>query len=72
MPYKLEIEHLVPKAAGGEIVEENLWLACRECNAHKAKKIEAIDNLTEKTVKLFNPRRQIWSEHLSLAETTRK
>lgn len=58
MPYKLEIEHLVPKALGGESVEENLWLACRECNAHKAKKIEAIDNLTEKTVKLFNVGRQ--------------
>ncbi len=63
MPYKLEIEHLVPKASGGETVEENLRLASRECNAHKAKKIEAIDNLTEKTVKLFNPRRQIWIEH---------
>jgi 5-methylcytosine-specific restriction endonuclease McrA len=30
MPYKLEIEHLVPKASGGETIEENLWLACRE------------------------------------------
>lgn len=67
MPYKLEIEHLVPKASGGETVEENLWLARRECNAHKAKKIEAIDNLTEKTVKLFNPRQQIWSEHFEFS-----
>ena len=63
MPYKLEIEHLHPQALGGKTTEENLWLACRECNAHKSKKIKAVDNLTGKTVKLFNPRKQIWPEH---------
>jgi len=35
MPYKLEIEYLFPKALGGETVEENLWLACRECNSQE-------------------------------------
>ena len=68
MPYRLEIEHLFPKALGGETVEENLWLACRECNSHKAKKIKAIDSLTGKRVKLFNPRRQIWSEHFEFSQ----
>ena len=55
MPYKLEIEHLLAKALGGETVEDNLWLACRECNSHKAKKTKAVDPLTKKLVKLFNP-----------------
>lgn len=68
MPYKLEIEHLNPIANGGETIEENLWLACRECNAHKATKTEAVDNLTGKTVKLFNPRQQIWNEHFEFSE----
>ena len=68
MPYKLEIEHLFPKALGGETVEENLWLACRECNSHKSKKIKAIDDLTGKTVKLFNPRKQIWREHFEFSK----
>lgn len=63
IPYKLEIEHLHPKGLGGETVEENLWLACRECNAHKARKVEAVDPLTEKAVKLFNPRQQNWHDH---------
>lgn len=63
MPYKLEIEHLTPKAASGTSEEENLWLACRECNAHKAAKTKAVDNLTGKTVKLFNPRTQNWKKH---------
>jgi HNH endonuclease len=31
----LEIEHIIPKAAGGSEEEENLWLACRLCNSYK-------------------------------------
>ena len=68
MPFKLEIEHLFPVALGGETVEENLWLACRECNAHKSKKIKSVDFLTGKLVKLFNPRTQIWHEHFEFSE----
>ena len=67
LPYKLEIEHLIPKSAGGESTEENLWLACRECNAHKAAKTKAVDNLTGKTVKLFNPRTQNWHDHFDFS-----
>ncbi len=67
MPYKLEIEHLLAKALGGETVEDNLWLACRECNSHKAKKTKAVDPLTKKSVKLFNPRRQVWKKHFEFS-----
>lgn len=69
IPYKLEIEHIFPQSLGGKSIEENLWLACRECNAHKAAKTEAIDNLTGKTVKLFNPRTQNWKEHFEFSKT---
>lgn len=68
MPFKLEIEHLYPQALGGESVEENLWLACRECNAHKATKTKARDRLTGKTVKIFNPRKQNWHEHFEFSQ----
>ncbi len=57
LPFKLEIEHIYPQALGGKSVEDNLWLACRECNAHKAAKTKALDRLTGKVVKLFNPRK---------------
>lgn len=67
LPFKLEIEHLKPQASGGESVEDNLWLACRECNAHKAAKINAVDPLTGKTVRLFNPRKQNWFEHFEFS-----
>ena len=68
LPYKLEIEHIFPQSLGGESNEENLWLACRECNAHKSAKIKAVDNLTGKTVKLFNPRTQKWHEHFDFTD----
>lgn len=68
IPYKLEIEHIHPQSAGGETIEENLWIACRECNAHKAAKIKAIDNLTGRIVKLFNPRTQKWREHFDFSQ----
>lgn len=59
----LEIEHIVPKAAGGSDNEENLWLACRLCNSYKGIQTRASDPLTDRKVKLFNPRRQKWGLH---------
>ncbi|MGH2354793.1 MAG: HNH endonuclease [Chloroflexota bacterium] len=57
----LEIDHLVPTAAGGSDDEENLWLACRMCNNFKAAQTQAIDPPTGRRVRLFNPRKQHWS-----------
>ena len=53
MPFKLEIEHIHPRALDGKTVEENLWLACRECNAHKAAKIKAIEKFDWKDRQTF-------------------
>ena len=65
--YKLELEHIYPKALGGETVEQNLWLACSGCNGHKAMKTSAVDPLTKRTVKLFNPRQQDWHQHFEFS-----
>jgi len=59
----LTLEHLVPKAKGGEDIEENLWLSCRLCNEAKGVLTEARDPETGARVPLFNPRRQRWREH---------
>lgn len=59
----LEIDHIVPVAAGGGDEENNLWLACRACNNAKSIKTEGIDPLTGHPVLLFNPRQQNWWEH---------
>ena len=65
----LEIEHLHPIAEGGTDDEENLWLACRNCNGFKHAKTHAIDPQTKTESPLFNPRRQIWNEHFEFNET---
>ncbi len=57
------IDHLVPEAAGGETVRDNLWLSCRRCNEFKGAKTHAVDPLTDTLVPLFNPRLQSWAVH---------
>ncbi len=57
------IDHVTPVAAGGETVADNLALACVSCSLRKSAKQTAIDPETNREVQLFNPRRNVWSEH---------
>lgn len=59
----MEIEHIVPLAAGGSSSEDNLWLACPRCNQHKADRTRVPDPLTGDSVALFDPRHQLWEDH---------
>lgn len=61
----LEIDHIVPEAAGGASDEANLWLACPRCNQHKCAQTHAVDKETGERVPLFNPCRQRWQDHFS-------
>jgi hypothetical protein len=61
----LEIEHIIPKAAGGSDEEENLWLACRLCNSYKGVQTQGQDPESDRNVKLFNPRLQEWTSHFT-------
>ena len=59
----MEIDHIIPESLGGPTLRENLWLACSMCNDHKGNRIAAPDPHTGEVVRLFDPRRQGWSEH---------
>ena len=59
----LELDHLIPPGHGGSDDEENLWLACSLCNTFKSDQVEAGDRLTGQVVRLYNPRRDRWSDH---------
>jgi HNH endonuclease len=61
----LEIEHIIPTARGGSDDEENVWLACRFCNTFKGDQTHGVNPATGRRVRLFNPRRQKWSDHFS-------
>jgi hypothetical protein len=64
----MEFDHLIPQAAGGTSYEENLWLACRRCNAFKGIQTHALDPQSGDRVALFNPRQQLWSDHFTWGE----
>jgi hypothetical protein len=63
VPAALEIDHVVPRAAGGTDSEGNLWLSCRTCNLYKGARTEGVDPHLGRSVRLFNPRRQRWNLH---------
>ncbi len=64
----LTLEHIIPKAKGGQDTEENLWLSCRLCNEAKGVLTESEDPESGIFVPLFNPRIQIWTEHFVWSE----
>lgn len=64
----LHIEHIIPLAASGSSEEDNLWVACPTCNNYKGTQTQAVDPETGEMTALFNPRRQIWSEHFAWSE----
>ena len=64
----LEIDHLIPASAGGASTEENLWLACRRCNAFKGSRTHALDAVTGQGIRLFNPWKQRWTRHFQWSQ----
>lgn len=59
----LHVEHITPIKHGGGDELDNLALACIDCNLHKGANLTGIDPDTREITPLFNPRRQVWSEH---------
>lgn len=57
------IDHVIPVTAGGETTPDNLALACVSCSLHKSARQIIKDPETGKTVRIFNPRQQVWEEH---------
>lgn len=62
------LEHIIPEAAGGLTIKENLWLSCPLCNSFKNKKTFGVDPETKEEVPLFNPRTQRWLDHFKWSE----
>jgi hypothetical protein len=63
LPMSHEIDHILARKHGGGNEFDNLALACFYCNHHKGSDISSIDWETNKLVRLFNPRTEIWSEN---------
>jgi hypothetical protein len=65
MGVEFEVDHILPRAAGGKTVADNLCLSCPTCNRYKATRSTALDPLTRQTVQLFHPNRDRWSDHFA-------
>ena len=60
-----EVDHVMPESKDGQTNLDNLALACRSCNLHKADRVDGRDPDTGELVKLFNPRLQKWQDHFA-------
>ena len=56
----MEVEHIDPDN-GDDL--DNLCLSCGNCNRSKAVATSATDPDTSENTSLYNPRKQVWSEH---------
>jgi hypothetical protein len=62
---RFAIDHIVARQHGGATDLGNLALSCLHCNSHKGPNLAGIDPSTRQLTPLFNPRREVWSEHFS-------
>jgi len=58
-------EHILPRAAGGKTMLDNLALACQGCNGCKHSRTEAIDPVSNRLAPLYHPRQQRWHDHFA-------
>lgn len=64
--YSHEVDHIIALKHGGQTIAENLALSCLPCNRHKGSDLATFDPQSNEIVPLFNPRRQVWSDHFQL------
>jgi hypothetical protein len=68
-PLGFHLDHIIPRQHGGLTQLDNLALACLHCNRHKGPNLAGLDPLNGSMVSLFNPRRDLWSEHFEWHDT---
>lgn len=62
---RLQIEHVIAIKHGGADDDQNLALACIDCNLAKGSNLAGLDPQTGVLTSLFHPRRHLWSEHFA-------
>lgn len=65
------IDHVIPRSVGGETSLANLALACVSCSLRKGPRRTAEDPSTGEPAALFNPRSDVWTDHLDASDDGR-
>ena len=60
-----QVDHIIAEKHGGLTDADNLALACAICNKYKGSDIASLD--ANELVRLFHPRRDVWSAHFKLS-----
>ena len=60
------IDHIIAISHGGDDTDENLCLACLDCNRRKGTNVAALDPMDGTPTKLFHPRLQNWKDHFRI------
>lgn len=64
----MQIDHIIPQAAGGTTDLDNLCFACIGCNSYKLEFQVGLDPVTGIEAHLFNPRQQQWDDHFNWSD----
>lgn len=60
---RFHLEHIRARCHGGSSSRSNLAWACARCNERKGTNLSGVDPDTNRVVRLFNPRRDVWAKH---------
>ena len=61
-----QIDHIIAVKHDGTDEDDNLCLACYDCNIYKGSDVAALDPLTRAATRLYDPRQQVWDDHFRL------
>ncbi len=62
------VDHIIPVTDNGLTEEGNLALACVSCSLKKGARQWVTEPGSEKSVRIFHPRLDVWSEHFRWLE----
>lgn len=63
-----QFDHIQPIFEGGKNELCNIARSCGRCNIIKSQKTHAFDPITGKVFPLYNPRKDIWTEHFEWSD----
>ena len=61
-----QVDHIIAIKHSGTDTDDNLCLACYECNIYKGSNVAALDPFTRDATKLYDPRQQQWDDHFRI------
>ena len=63
------VDHIQPESLGGDSTFDNLCWSCFWCNNFKNSSTQARDPRSGRLVRLYNPRKEPWSDHFRWSRT---